>query len=261
MRLGYSYPRNLGSGPSRRNAYPLYTRWKAAGSRPGTKKGTTMSKKMLLALAAVSAALFALPTAASAQSWHLNSVTNFSVTGNGGLLTWTNGNILACSATTGAGSFSTTTEGTVSMVFHDCTAPPGFSCTSPGQPTGRVVFSAKVDGIMLGTNKPGVLVTPVQSAEPTSGMKTLLEMSCIGFLQKIFGKGLIGTISAPACGAASSTATVTFESSSGGHQIDKTYTGNTFNLATTLSESHPSFSLDMSWLLTFAAPRTITCTN
>lgn len=214
---------------------------------------------MVLALAIVSAAIL-VPAAASAQSWHLSATTSFSVFGNGGTLRWENGWSGICSSTTGSGSFSTTTEGTVSMKFEGCGG--GLGCKSPGQPSGTIAFSAKFDAIMVAANKPAILFTPTGSAEPTPGLKTLWEMSCFGFTEKIFGKGIIGTISTPGCGIASSTATVTFESSAPGSQADKTYTGNTFDLASTLSTtSHPTFSLDAQWSLTFPAARTMTCTS
>jgi len=215
----------------------------------------------MLVLAAVSAAMVAMPAAASAQSWHLSQTTNFSVTGFGGSLTWTTGMVISCTSTTAAGSFSTTTEGKVSIVFHACTSPIGVTCTSPGQPAGTVAISAKFDAIMVSTNKPGLLLTPEGVFEPTSGQKTLWEMSCLGFVERIFGRGLIGTISAPGCGVASSTGTVTFSSSSSGHQEDKTYTGITYDLASTLNGSHPTFSLNAVWSLAFPAARTMTCTH
>lgn len=222
-----------------------------------------MGKKMMvLALAVISAALFAMPAIAAAQSWHLDSAASFTVAGSGGTLTWENRVAITCNSTTGTGAFSTTTEGTATLVFTGCKDPVfGFTCTSPGQPTGTIAFAAKFDAIMVGTSKPALLFTPEGSSEPTPGMKTLFEESCLGISEKAFGKGIVGTIGTAACGIASSTATVSFSSSESGHQADSLYTGSVFRLMTTLSSSHPLFSLDFQWSLTFAAPRTMTCTN
>jgi len=224
-----------------------------------------MSKKtILLALAAVSAAMLALPALASAQSWHLDSTTSFSVSGSGGTATFTEGGSVSCSSTTGSGTFSTTTAGSVSLTLHGCTGPFGFACTSPGQSSGTITTSASFDGIMVTSSasekKAGVLFTPTQSAEPTPGLKQFVEISCLGISIKMFGKGMIGTISSPACGVASSTVTVVFSSSSTGHQEDKTYTGTTFDLQGTITESHPTYSLDATATITNANTRTRTCT-
>jgi hypothetical protein len=234
-----------------------------AGRQTSPSRKASMSKKMVvIGLLVVSIGTVALPAVASAQSWHLNLTTSFSVSGSGGTLTWASSQSLICTSTKGAGVFSTTTAGSVSMTFHGCTGPFGIACTSPGQPSGTVTFSASFDGIMVAADKPAILLTPTGSAEPTPGLKTLWEMSCFGILEKIFGKGIIGTISAPGCGTASSTATVAFESIAQGSQADKTYTGTTFDLASTLSTaSHPTFSLDASWSLVFPVMRTMTCTS
>ncbi len=202
---------------------------------------------------AISAATVVLPTVASAQSWHLSQTTPFSVTGSGGSLTWT-GIVISCTSTTGVGSFSTTTEGKVSLVLHECRHPL-FACTTPGQPSGTVAFSAKFDAIMVATNKPGILLTPEGSTELTPGVKLFWEMSCFG---PIYGRGFIGTISLPSCGVASSVGTVSFASSVGGHQEDMVYTGNTFDLMT---GSHSTFSLNAVLSLAFPASRSMFCTH
>src|SRR6476620_8493558 len=218
-------------------------------------------KTFLLALAAVSAAM---PALVSAQSWHLDNTTSFSVTGSGGNLTSTEGASISCTSTTGSGAFSTTTSGSVSLVLHGCTGPFGFACTSAGQSSGTVTLVTSFDGIMVTSSasekKAGVLFTPTTSVEPTPGLKQFVEISCLGISIKMFGKGMIGTISSPACGVASSTVTVVFSSSSTGHQEDKTYTGTTFDLQGTITESHPTYSLDATATITNANTRTRTCT-
>lgn len=223
-----------------------------------------MSKKiMMLALAVAGAAIFALPAVASAQSWHTDQTTNFSINGAGGTMTTSSGNVV-CSLKTGSGSFSTTTEGAVTIIYHGCKALGLFNCTSPGQPAGTVKLSAKFDAVMLATNKPGVLLTPT-GTEPTPvsapGWKSLGEFSCTSLTIEVFGKGMLGTITAPACGVASSTATWTFASSATGVQEHQSWTGNPFDMKSTISSSHPTWSYDGSTTVTFPAARTMTCTH
>lgn len=225
-----------------------------------------MSKKiMLLALAAVSAALFALPTVASAQTWHLSATTSFSVTGSVGNFTSTDGTKITCTSETGSGTFSTTTSGSLSLITHGCTGPFGFACTTPGQSSGTVTVSYSFNGIMVtstaSTKDPGILMTPSGPAGPTGG-KQFTEMSCLGISIKIYGNGVIGTIHNPAspCGATGTTWGLNFESSIEGHQKDMTWTGVTYDKYSNASASHPTNSTDSTTTLTFPASRTLTCT-
>lgn len=106
----------------------------------------------------------------------------------------------------------------------------------------------------------GVLLTPDTSAEPTPGLKEFNSFSCFGITIKVFGKGVIGTITSPACGVTSSTATVSLGSSSPGIQADQTWTGSSFDLVSSITSSHPTTSLDGSATITFPSSRTMTCT-
>lgn len=217
---------------------------------------------MVLALAVIGAALFALPPAASAQSWHLDSTSSFSVSGSGGALTSSGGNV-TCTGTTGSGAFSTTTEATVSLRFSGCHEPLfSLSCTSPGQSSGVIVANAKLTGIMIAANKPGVLLTPDTSTEITPGLKEISNFSCLGTSIKVFGKGVIGTISAPECGKAATTATLTLASSATGVQADQTWTGGTYDLmqTATFEAAHVTSSLDGTVTAHFSTTRTMTCT-
>jgi hypothetical protein len=226
-----------------------------------------MSKKMMvLALAVASTAMFALPTVASAQSWHLNQTTSFSVTSFGANVTSTDGTTFTCTSLTGAGTFSTTTGGSMSFVYHGCTGPFGFACTTTGQSSGTIAVSYTFDGIMVtstvSTKDPGILFTPTGITEPTPGKKLVSEYSCLGISIKVFGNGMIGTIHSPAapCGQTASTWGLNFESSSAGHQKDKLWTGTEYDLASTASASHPTTSFDGTTTLHFAAARTLNCT-
>lgn len=227
-----------------------------------------MSKKMALwAVTAVSAAIFALPAVAAAQSWHLNQTTSFSITGSGATLTSSSASAVTCTGTSGSGTFSTTTSGTVSLRFSNCKEAFGLHCGTPGSVTGVFEATAQFDAIMVAANKPGILLTPDTSVKPTesssdSSLKSLLQFAegaCVG---RIFGKGIIGTLSIPACGAAASTATMSFSSSAAGVPADQTWTGGSYNLRTSsLSASvHPTWSIDSASTVHFPAARTFTCT-
>jgi hypothetical protein len=223
-----------------------------------------MSKKtMVLALAVVSAALFALPAVASAQSWHLSATTSFSVTGAG--LNWstTDGTTFACTSTTGSGTFSTTTEGSLSLIFHGCTLTGlGVSCTTPGQSAGTITVSHKFDGIMFATNKPALLLTPTGSTEVTPGKTLTTEYTCFGVSTKVYGNGTIGTIHVPAnpCGATGATWGIQFEKSAHGQQKHKLWTGTEYDMITNASP-HPTAALQGTATLHFPASRTLTCTH
>jgi len=225
-----------------------------------------MSKKMMvLALAVACAALFALPAVASAQTWHLGSSTaTFSVSGSGGQLTSTAGGSISCTGTTGSGSFSTSTTGSASLSFTGCKGPLGVSCTSAGAATGVISATNEFHAIMVATNKPGLLLTGKEANSATSAKgPQFAEFSCFGLTVKVFGPGVIGTISSPACGVASSTADLVFGSTAQtGHQEDMTYTGATYDLESTITGSHPTASLDGTALITFTSgAQTMTCTH
>jgi hypothetical protein len=225
-----------------------------------------MSKKMMmLALAVVSAALFALPAVASAQSWHLSQTTSFSVTGSGGNFSTSAGTTISCTSTTGAGSFSTTTEGSVSITFHGCLlAGLGAACTTPGQSAGTIAVSYKFDAIMFATNKPALLLTQngVSSTELTPGQKFVTEISCFGVSTKVYGKGSIATIHSPAnaCGATGSTWGINFEKSAHGVQKHQLWTGTAYDTITNAA-SHPTAALEGTSTMHFPVARTLICTH
>jgi hypothetical protein len=235
-----------------------------------------MSKKiMVLALATACAALFALPAAASAQTAHLSATTSFSVTGNGGSLTSTEGGTVNCSSTTGSGTFSTTTSGHVSLLFHGCSVSIGFSipCTSPSHPSGTITAANSFNLIMVSagtsTGKAGILLTPTGTSVLTpsnpsqpshASKKFVTEFSCGGIQSiKVYGNGVIGTIH-QACSTSASTFGLVFESSSPGHQKHMTWTGTTYDLISNITDQHPTASLDGTATIHLPAARQLHCT-
>jgi hypothetical protein len=183
-----------------------------------------MSKKtMLLALAAVSAAMFALPAAASAQEAHIEGVTSFSGTFGASSLTASGEPVITCegpnhvTGTVNAGG----TTGNITLDFTAChTTVLGatIKCRTSGSPIDNTIASSGVFHVITTNNKPGVLVTPAPTAIICGGLSTV----------NVAGN-IIGTITSPACGV-SSTKLVTKFTSSGAVQEDKSYTGTNYNL-------------------------------
>jgi hypothetical protein len=179
-----------------------------------------MSKKiMLLALAVVSAAVFALPAAASAQEAHISGVTTFTGSGPAGTLTTSGEPTVSCTTNTvSKGSFNagSTTTGEITLDFTGCTAEffgiKG-SCNTSGAAAGTISSGGTFHIITISSGKPGILVTPV----PTT-------IICLGFSNITTGGNVIGTITSPACGASSKTITTSFKST-GATQEHASYTG------------------------------------
>jgi hypothetical protein len=220
-----------------------------------------MSKKMMvLALAVVSAALFALPAVASAQSSHISATTAFTVAGPGGNLSSVSGTTVNCTSTGGTGSFSTTTAGTVSLTFHGCfLVGLGVACTQPGQPSGTITVKNSFDLIQLTTSKAGVLLTPHVSNPVTIGKTLLTEFVCFGVSTKVYGNGVIGTIE-EACGTTASVFKAQFEKSAHGIQKHQVWTGTSYDLIQS-GASDPTAAIEGTAELKLAASRTLTCTH
>lgn len=228
-----------------------------------------MNKKiMLLALAAVSAAMVALPAAASATPAHISQIDTFTVTGGAGQLTRTDGTHVSCSGVGGSGSFETTTTGKVSLTFTGCKNNLGFNCTTSPDTAGTItannlpfhLITLPEAGGM--PKKGGVLITPdPNQPEVTPGKRRFAQFACFGVTVTVFGNGIIGTLD-PGCGASATSWELTFESSSTGHQTDQSWTGVTYALESSIGEgSHETSSIDnITSKINFAASRTLSCT-
>ena len=182
-----------------------------------------MSKKMmLLALAVVSAAAFALPAGASAAELHLTNVTKFSGTFNGGTLSAKEEPTITCDGpnhvegTVSAGG----TTGTISLDYTSCRALGFFECHS-GATAGTIKTGGAFHFITINA-KPGVLVTPEHTT-----------ITCSGIANPVTVTGnVIGTITSPECEKSSKKMSISFNSNSGPTQEHKTYTGVSYNLTT-----------------------------
>jgi len=203
-----------------------------------------MSKKMmLLALSVVSAVLFALPAVASATPAHISATEPFTVAkglvSEKGILETTGGEKIEClKGVSGEGSWHSTTTGTLTLEFHECTAPTIFgnlTCTTRTSEGGTNPESAgtirttnlEFHMIMIAANTPGVLITP------DTATNVFAHFTCGGGLvtKTVVGNGVIGTITSPACSTPSTTATLKFEQgATTGLQKHTTYTGVNYHL-------------------------------
>jgi hypothetical protein len=185
-----------------------------------------MSKKfMVLALAVVSAAFFALPAMASAQEIHLEPAEKFTVAGSGGELRGEGEPAITCTKTEGSGSYNagSTTTGTATLDFTGChTSVFGFtaSCNTSGAASGTITSSGTFHLIKLPTSvtEGGVLLT----TNPTT-------IICAGISNIAVTGNVIGTITSPKCGESSKVVTLSF-TATGTVQNHMTYTGVKYDL-------------------------------
>jgi hypothetical protein len=183
-----------------------------------------MSKKfMVLALAVVSAAFFALPAMASAQEIHLEPAEAFSVAGSGGELRGEGEPTITCTTTGGTGKYDTgsTTTGTATLDFTGChTSVFGFtaSCNTSGAASGTITSSGAFHLITISSGVPGVLLTTT----PTT-------IICAGISNIAVTGNVIGTITSPKCGESSKVLTLSF-TATGTVQNHLTYTGTKYDL-------------------------------
>jgi hypothetical protein len=194
-------------------------------------KGKSMSKKiMLLALAVVSAAVFALPATASALiPLHLNGdVSGVQTIDDTGpfnpTLSLHDGTTIECNEFHGTTEFeSGGTTGTLNLTFGpSChVVGLGVSCTSAGEATGNIKTLALPFHLVTLPNEedPGVLVTPNAAAG------TFATFTCFGIQTIVSGNGVIGEIEFPDCGDTSDEADILFDITAHGTQKYTTVAG------------------------------------
>jgi len=189
-----------------------------------------MSKKMMLFALAV-AALFALPSAASAAELHLVKRPTFSGKGGAGFLTAANEPKISCGETKVEGGefdVGSSTTGKMNLIFTGCTAEflgiKG-SCSTNGtageiQSSGTFHLITTIKFTPAEDKLPGILVTPKTTT-----------ITCIGFSRvEVTGNGIIGHITKPSCGGSSKELTVAFEAE-GSTQKALEYTGVKYDLS------------------------------
>jgi hypothetical protein len=205
-----------------------------------------MSKKiMVLALAVVSAAFFALPAMASAEEIHWDTPEAFNISGAGGELRAASEPTITCTTTTGTGKFDagSTTTGTSALVFTGChTAVFGItaSCktTGEGEAAGKITTSGAFHLITWSetttqdaaktidkdATKPAILLTPATTTIVCAGISTITTHG-----------NVIGTITFPACGGSSNKLELSF-TATGTVQTHNVYTGVPTDLTATTSD-------------------------
>lgn len=192
-----------------------------------------MSKKMmLLAVSVVSLAAFVLPATASATPAHISVAEQFTVTkgavSSNAVFETTGGEKFEChEGVSGIGSWHSTTTGTKTLEFRGCTSS-GFTCTTHaaegGTGTAGTISTTHLPFHLI-TISPGVAGTLIT---PNAATNSFAHYTCAGGLikRKITGNGIIDTITSPACGVASTTATLKFEQgATTGLQKHTTHTG------------------------------------
>ncbi len=230
-----------------------------------------MSKKIiLLALSAISAAMFALPAVASAGEWSLDPASGsfpvaFNLASIGNTTLTTDGSSLKVTCTSAAGNgsqTSATTSSNVTLTFSGCTENLfGSKCTSTGQASGSIKTTDLIGhNVILEKGPPevrGILLTP--------NAGHFASFSCGGGLVAVVvnGNGIIGEMTAPTtCGAVQKTATVKYESPATGTQkwTQVTTTGTKFALTSSQNGgAATTASQDGEGTVTFAENMTFTC--
>ena len=108
-----------------------------------------MNKKlMLLTLAAVSAAMFAVPSIASAGNWNLDGAfpAKFTIKHTGTMLIGSSsGNTVECTTITGSGQYNNATSGVLTLKYHSCKdLATGTTCTGTADPAGTISSTANL---------------------------------------------------------------------------------------------------------------------
>ena len=183
-----------------------------------------MNKKMMiLGLAVVSAVAVAFSAGASAQEIHLTNVTSSVGTFGNSTFTAKEEPVTTCE---GPNHITTTTStggttGTIHIDYTNChTNVGGFTikCRTAGSALDNTTTFSGVWHFITFNEKPAILVTPEHTT-----------VICAGISNDTLTGNIIGTITSPACGVASTKMTIKF-SATGPTQEHKSYTGVNYNL-------------------------------
>jgi hypothetical protein len=193
---------------------------------------------MLLALAVVSAAMFALPAVASAGEWKMDcpggkATCEFTTSGGHAELRAVEEPTITCTANTGSGSATNEgTTGTLAITFTGCKALGFFSCNTSGAASGTINLASSVShNIYLEDNKTklGLLLTPATTTIICSGISSLnVSGSVIGELTQ-------------GCNVESQEFNVAFAAAAGNEKTQRweqiTKTGSNFDLTATTDKT------------------------
>jgi hypothetical protein len=188
-------------------------------------KGNSMGKKsMLLVLSAVCAAMFVVPSVASAGEWTMEPPRSFKTSSNTvTTLTTSENETTECTSSSGNGTTNPAgTGGTISLLFHGCTSS-GTACTTSGQNPGTIVSTTvNWKSVYLTKDKsdPGIKIEGANHGH-------IATFKCaFGFVTIVVNGSVIGDIEQK-CNEPKSTFTVDFQSTAHGTQkyMQNTLTG------------------------------------
>jgi hypothetical protein len=180
---------------------------------PGPARRKKMIRKSMLAVCAAALAFAALPALASAVEIS-DPEAHFTVDGATALLETASGTEVHCKTVegvegvTGTGQFSGNKKGSVKFTFHNCRGPLNITCNSSEQPSGTIETTTLPFTLETVNGNPAVLIKPNEGH--------FVSFHCSAFAGiEVTGNGIIGTITSPGIGEASTEATVSFEQSEG----------------------------------------------
>jgi hypothetical protein len=195
--------------------------------QPDTERPIMNKRIMLLALAVVSTALFALPAVAVAQEIHSEPGEAFSITGGGGEFKAESEPTITCEKTDGSGKFDagSTTTGSLELDFTGChTTVFGITakCRSEGSALDNTI---KTSGSFHLT----ILIINLNRFSATLITISTTKLVCAGISTMTTTGSVIGTVTSPKCGESSKTMTTSF-TATGTVQNHLSYTGATYDL-------------------------------
>jgi hypothetical protein len=222
--------------------------------RPEDK--VTMNKKLtLLALAAVTATLTALPAVVSAQEVHFDTATTFSGTGGASSLVAESEPTITCATSLTDGSINSGgTTGFIDIEYLQCHATVfGLTaqCHTPDALKNNEIHEhGSFHLVTISSGTPGMLLT----AGPT-------EIICAGISNTYVEGNVIGTVTSPKCGETSSKIGLSF-SATGTTQSHGIYTGLSYDLIarTGVGGTAKTAALNGTLTLTTNTANTLTCT-
>jgi hypothetical protein len=218
-----------------------------------------MSKKMmLLALAAVSAVMFVLPAAASANWGVTPGNAEFTGSGPAGALFAEGEPTIRCEGpNTGSGKYDGTgTTGSISLHFTKCSTTIifRFPCSNTASPSSETITTAGTfhNVTVTTAGKRGILVTP---------NNTVIKCESVGNAITVSGS-IIGEVTSPTAPCPTVTKTIGLKFGvSGGSQVHKTIVGSAteYDLsATTAGGSAVTAALEATATNTFTNPKEVT---
>lgn len=164
---------------------------------------------MLLALAVASVVAFAVPAMAMAEDIPLHveptPTAASSIKGGVATLQTVGGTKVTCEEVTGSATWESSTTGHINLTFKKNCKESVFGSSCGEIKTTELQFHL----LTLAGSKPGILIT--------SNNGHFATFSCgFGLLNvTVNGNGILGTITAPACGGESTTSTIKFEQTNG----------------------------------------------